>query len=225
MKFKYVITGIALSLALCAFAQSQGIRYDVPTAYMQNKRSGNLNIPSDVIGSPYVDENYKLGTVLIKEDESYSAYMRYNAFHDEMEMQEGDKAVSLMKRDYVKARLDGKLYIITPFKVDGNRDQGYVVVLKDGPTALYLKQNIILKEGKEATSSYSKAQPPKFERQDFYLLGFGEDTPASIKLNKKSVLNAFSSNRKDVEKFVKDNKLKLKTEEEVLKLLNFYDTL
>ena len=223
MKLLYISAIATLGFFCSALAQDG--RYNPPTAYIQNTASGNLNIPIDVEGSPYLDEDFKLATVIVKDDDSYSAYMRYNAFHDEMEMQENNKAVSLMKRDYVKARLDGKLYKITPFKVDGNRDQGYVVVLKEGPSALYLKEDIILREGKEATSSYSKAQPPKFERQDFYLLGIGEDTPVKIKLNKKSILNQFSSHKKDLEKFVKDNKLKLKTEEEVLKLLNYYDSL
>lgn len=214
-------------IALCAvnFMMAQAGRYNPPTAYIQNTASGNINVPTNVLGSPYLNEDWKLGTVQVKGQDSYQAYMRYNAFHDEMEMQENDKAVALMKRDYITAELEGTLYKIIAYVAEGSSKKGYVAVLKEGPVSFYNKQQVILREGKEASSSYSKAKPPKFERQDIYLIAFGDEKAGEVKLNKKAILSVFPDKQNDLEKFVKENKLKLKSEDEIVKLMEYYETL
>ncbi|NNF18690.1 MAG: hypothetical protein HKN61_02845 [Flavobacteriaceae bacterium] len=222
---KSTITTFCISLGIALTISAQDGRYNPPTAYIQNTASGNINVPVNVLGSPYLDEEFKLGTVLVKDDDSYTAYMRYNAFHDEIEMQENNKAVSLIKRDYVAAKLNGMLYKIIAYDSENGIQKGYAAVLKEGATSFYLKQQVVLREAKEATSSYSKGQPPKFEREDFYLLGIGDAKPVEIKLNKKSVLDQLSTKRKAVEKYVKEYKLKLKSEAEVLQLLDYYENL
>lgn len=218
---------IALTVFLFTVAPvlAQQGRLQLPMDYVQNSITGKNNVPTNVLGSPYLDEEFLPGTVSIKETDSYQAYMRYNAFHDEIEMQENNQAVALMKRDYVTAKIGSDLYKIVKYKEGNTPKQGYVVVKKEGPTSFYLKNKMTLKEGKEATSSYSKDQPPKFELEQTYFLAFGEEIATDVKLNKKSILGVFKDNQKALEHYVKEKKLKLKSESEVLALLNYYDSL
>ena len=73
------------------------------------------------------------------------------------------------------------------------------------------------KEGQPAVSSYSEDTPPRFDEEVSYYL-IREGSPAEeIRLRKKDVLEFLSS--KKAEAYVKENKLRLKSEGEVIEVL------
>ena len=102
---------------------------------------------------------------------------------------------------------------------------GYFKALNEGNAVLLRKREMNLREGQAATSSYSKDKPPRFELVESYYISMNKETAQPVKLNKKVVLGAFSDKSSELTSFVKKNKLKLKSEAEVLKLLGYYNGL
>lgn len=198
---------------------------DLPTAYLQNNTSGKNNIPANVVGSPYFEEKFIFGTVFIKDSESYNAKMRYNAYNDEIEMKEQGKTISLMKRDYIKAEMNGTMIAIHGYMSKNLLKKGYFMELNKGEAKLLLKKSMELSEGKKATSSYSKDSPPKFSAKEEYYISKNDNPANQIKLKAKDIINTLSDKKSELEAYVKENKLKIKTSEDAVLLVNYYNSL
>lgn len=217
MNKKYLIFVLGLALATPLAAQTS---LDLPSEYLRNNTSGgvNDNLPPNLEGSPYLDDDFKRGMVYTENEKPYPAMMRYNAYQDEIQIKGANGISSLFMRDYVWAELGGETFKIASYEKGSGTAKGYFVVMNEGRTRLLKKYNKVFKEEVPASSSYSQAKPPRFEDAITYYLA-EEGSPArEVKLKKKDILNVLSS--KEAESFIKENKLGLKSEDEVLKVLN-----
>ena len=100
----------------------------------------------------------------------------------------------------------------------GDQKQGYFVQLTEGPLMLLKKKSKNFHYGTQG-DGYTKAKPPRFEDKVEYYLKKGEEHAIPLKLRKKSVLQALG-NTKDNTDTVKDLKLNLKKENDVIQLIN-----
>ena len=67
--------------------------------------------------------------------------------------------------------------------------------------------------------------PDVYTRSDAYFYTKSKSSLNEIKLKKKSILRAFSNKEKEISSFVKENKLGYTTEEDLIKILTYYDSL
>lgn len=208
-------------IILFQFSQAQNI--DLPTEYLQNNTTGKNTIPENVIGSPYFDESWKLGTVFINED-SYKRELRYNAFLDQIEMKEKGEITSLFKRNYIRAEIANKNYIIEGYTSNNQVKQGYFIELNKGKNRLLLRQQKELLAAQPASTSYTTDKPARFIDNETYFLKIDENPATEIKLKEKDIL-ALMEEEAELKSFIKNNKLKLKTEQEVISLLVHYNSL
>ncbi|MCE2613054.1 hypothetical protein LVD13_08735 [Flavobacteriaceae bacterium D16] len=198
------------------------VSVNLPTAYVQNQLDES-GMPKGVIGSAYDNETFNYGSVFVKGTESYKALLRYNGYRDQLEMKSSDNTITvLMKRNYINAKINNELITIKKFE-DGSRErQGYFIVIAQyGDFALLQRRQIILKEAQQASSSYTKDKPARFEKDYNYYMLFKEDGVAKkTRLSKKSIIEALPSEYQDrANSLCKKNKWKLKTEAEVRLLL------
>lgn len=217
---------ITLALALTAsFAFAQNI--ELPTEYINNTTLGGINsgLPANVQGSPYANEEFVIGKVFVNDDQPYTGLLRYNAYQDGIEMQTEKGIITLLKRDYLKAQISGKLYLIENYKANGAIRKTYFVELNQGNARLLFKQRKKFIEERLATSSYSKDQPAKFEDQTSYYIITEGNAATEVRLKGKEIVGALPDHKKELNAFIKSNKLKLKTEEEVIQVLNYYNSL
>jgi hypothetical protein len=133
--------------------------------------------------------------------------------------------ITLLKRDYLKAQIDGKLYLIENYKKNGAVRKTYFVELSKGKARLLLKQGKKFVQERQATSSYAKDQPAKFEDEISYYIVTEGNAAIETRLRAKDVISALPDHKKELAAFVKKNKLKLKTEAEVLQLLLYYNSI
>ena len=203
---------------------AQHNRLELPTAYIRNESLGNNQLPQNVEGSPYYDENFRSGQIRIG-DTAYAALLRYNAFTDEIEMQEGGQVRELFKRDYISARIGDTEYAIRTYDDKGGQRQGYFRILTQGKAELLLRMTKDLQEGREATTSYGKDQPPRFtETSDYYLVSEGK-AARKVRLRKKELQESFPEKWGELEAYGKQNGLDLKTERDVIRLVQHYNAL
>jgi hypothetical protein len=212
---KQLLLAATLTLSSLAYGQTS---LELPSSYISNNTYGGINnIPPNIEGSPYLTDDFIRGTVYIENGKPYAAMMRYNAYQDEIQVQGPDGISSLFKRDYVWAEIGGQSFRIETYKDRSGTSKGYFVVLNRGKVRLLKRIVHEFKEGKPAVSSYSEDTPPRFEQDVTYYL-VREGSPAEeVRLRKKDILEFLSS--KDVEAFVKENKLRLNSEDEVIQVL------
>lgn len=215
MNKKILLLAGTLAVTCLAFGQTS---LELPSAYINNNTYGGVNnLPPDIEGSPYLTDEFIMGTVFIKNENPYSAMMRFNAYQDEIQVKASDGISSLFKREYIWAEIGGQSFKIETYKDRSGTSRGYFVELNQGKIRLLKRVIREFKMGQPAVSSYSEDTPSRFDQKvTYYLINEG-DPAEEVRLRKKDVLGFLSS--KDVDSFVKENKLKLKSESEVIKVL------
>lgn len=187
-------------------------------------------------GSPYLNEDFQYGEVEINDKLALTGKMRFNAYRNEVEILEEDKNdayYSLLKRSYIKVKIGDKPYNIYQYRdnSEGIRTS-YFVELNDGPVILLFKPEAKLKKGRAPSTSYDKYIPPTYVWSNSYYLvnkdkGDKDAIAVKVRLNKKDFLRFFdeSDHEEVVESFIKSQGLKVKREEDALKLVKFYNNL
>jgi hypothetical protein len=94
---------------------------------------------------------------------------------------------------------------------------------------LYKRYYIEKKEGRKASNTYQKDIPPKFILESRYIIKF-KDKFVRVEAHKKRVLEKFPDNIKELKKFIDDNKLKFRGDEEeidkeMVMLVNYYNSI
>ena len=179
---------------------------------------------SPVQGSAYFDTIYKSGKVIMNGKALAPSMMRYNAYTDEFELDNGQ---AVPKEMDIKVDLDSSIYQFMGYMdKSGHKEEGYLIPLNEGNTVLFLKTR----------KEYIKASVPKtgfdtYEEAKFkddlghYLLKKGRTVAEEIKLNKKNILKEIGNGSDDLKKYVSDNNLDLKEEKDVVRLLDYYNSL
>jgi len=132
MKKTIIKSQLFTLLFLLIASLSYGQAVSLPTDYIRNEIQGNNNQLANVEGSPYDSKTFVNGTV-ISNKESFQSLLRYNAYSDGIEIQEGETVTELLKRKYISAEFNGKKYAIYQY-ISGNNTPkfGYLVALSSG---------------------------------------------------------------------------------------------
>ena len=188
----------------------------------------------NVMGSPYVNEDYKQVRINSAENKIYSG--RYNAYINEMEILvaagRDPIALDISNNDYEVLFLnENKLY--KTFNFESNRGitkRGFLVVISEENEendVMLLKEEIIKFYDKvAASSSYDQDKPAKFRREDDnYYIKLKSGRVVYLPSKDKDIAKAFPEHSKEIMAFVKKNKLKTKKEEDLIKVANYIGSL
>ncbi|WP_437371827.1 hypothetical protein [Maribacter litoralis] len=200
---------------------------DIFQDVLQRSNKSELTL-SDIEGEPYFKEQFSNGILFYKDSLNLGEFLiRYNAFTDEMESSNDSGNTVINKVDEISILLDNEKYVILNFLDDNNIiKKGFFIEKYRGENnGLFLKKYMTIKDGKEAKTSFHKSTPPSFVDHEKYYLKFSDNAPIEIKLKKNKVLNAFPDKKDLLEKFVAEKKLQLETEEDLIELSKFYNTL
>ena len=111
---------------------------------------------------------------------------------------------------------------------DGAAQRGYFVYLTNTVQThpLLVKEIKKFIERQPAKSSYQEGKPAQFKRLDdaFYIV-YKNKTALRLPKNKKDIANLFPDNSKDILAFIKSNKIKTTSKEDLIKLVNYIYTL
>lgn len=196
-----------------------------------------------VKGSPHLDEEHRIGKI-INGKTITEALLRYNAYYDTFQvLDENKKKASVFKSPNVQVELDGKRYQLITYEenvqdkalyylpentngtLNGNKKQGYFSELSEGETKLYFKTIKRVPKFKLPQHGYESFEPTALVTLEHYYIKRKHRPAVRIKLSRKEVLFALNNKYNEVRTYIKKNKLKVKTEEEVIQILSYYDTL
>ena len=177
-------------------------------------------------GSPYFNEMYTVGETFVN-GRNVRLLMRYNAYSDQIEMKDKfQKSFNLLKRKDLAANFGGKTYKLMDYLENGVVKQGYVNPLNEGHAILFHKPKKVFVQAEKPENGYDEYNPPVYKDVSTHYLQIGNHQAVEIALNKRQVLKYLRNEHfSDIKQYVLDNNLKLKTEKEILQLLNYYNSL
>lgn len=225
MKFK--IKGLTSILTLLVFTVTINAQ-TVDIATERGLMSKNVSKKINADGSPYVDEEFTSIKIDQYSDKIYTG--RYNAYNDEMEVKvEGGKIVALDNKSELTVRFTSKNKVYKTYNYttdNGVSKRGFLVVVEESDKYALLKREYIkYYQGEEATSSYQQDKPATFRREDDTYFLKMDDKMMYIPLKKKSFLKAFPEHSSELKSYIKENKIKLKDEEDLAKIIKYISEL
>lgn len=189
------------------------------------------SIIKGAIGTPYINEKYESVRIKNFEDKIYSG--RYNAYISEMEILLGNNqnpiALDIANNDYEVFFLnENKTYKSFTYNTDrGIQKRGFLVIISDENDVQLLKEERIKYYDKiPASSSYDQDKPAKFRREDdTYYIKLKNNKIVYFPTKTKDLVSVFPEHDKTITSFIKKEKLKLKKEEDAIKVANFIGSL
>ncbi|WP_271856250.1 hypothetical protein [Patiriisocius marinus] len=229
--FKHTLLALVCAGTMSAQAQNVENEVDQEASYLSSKTVPVFKGYKNTNGSIYNDKEFKRGTVFVDGKMTASNVgLRYNAQSEEIEYmkQLGSQAtvVNVVKKSEnidVKILNDHYVYLPSPGK---KFKDGYLIVLEENDKlTLYKKLSKEFVEGKKSVNSYTRDVPDSFkEREVLFIKVKGEEikeVPGSKGKRKK----LFSSKENEVATYMKNEKLNLRKDEDLIKALKYYSTL
>ncbi|NJB72760.1 hypothetical protein GGR42_003251 [Saonia flava] len=221
-----------------AVASSKGGGAGVSQAFI-DKAIGNIEghyaklsdkaVVDDFQGSPYTSNEFKPAVMFYENDKIGEVYYRYNAYNEEVETKQttipGETLKGLRKDKSISILIDGsKMGFKTFIDRKGKTLNGYLTSLVENDKYnLYRRIKVTYKEGQKAQNSFVKAVPNKFTQfTEYYYQPNGASRIDEITLNNGKIINLFNGDEKvRVKNFIKENKLNLKKEKDLIKVFEF----
>jgi hypothetical protein len=223
---------IFVFISTSVLAQSLG---DIQSAdafwKIQSRYSGPVKRDSgqsDIEGSPYLSDTYQEGSVVTTGNITYVKIpLRYNIYSDNFEFKiKEHQVLELANPDIVKEiRMGGNTYIRLPYITKyGSRKFGFFIRLCNGK-AKALKHYDIRYIPAKQPGAYQDAEPARFGgKQDFLFVYFGEK-PAVRIIRKNDLLDALPAHRQAIARFIKKEHIKVRKDEDLVKVINYYNSL
>ncbi|WP_350287157.1 hypothetical protein [uncultured Croceitalea sp.] len=182
-------------------------------------------------GSPYTFEVFMPTTLYYGDEEMGNLFYRYNAYNEEIEIKkeniesEGVRALGRDKKIVVLN--NGKPMSFKTFIDRTKRTQnGYLTKIYDGKKySLYKRTDVKFTEGQKAQNSFVKAIPARFSKfTEYYLEIDGMQRIDELELNNRKLVKLVPESGKEALKtYLKENKIKIKDEASIAKVLDFLD--
>jgi hypothetical protein len=153
--------------------------------------------------------------------------LRYNIYTDEIEFKNADgQALAIDFPGNIKeVKIGHDLFIYHLYQADKKLlKAGYFRLLNRGKAQGLVKYRMIFKEA-EPAAAYKDPQPPKFERKPpVFYVSLNKKPAVPIK-NLKGLLSVLKDHKKEIESFVRKQKIKVRREGDLKRLLAYYNSL
>ncbi len=192
--------------------------------YISN--AGQNNQPS-FSGSIYLKDYFQQGRMLIYDTiELTAAKFRLNTQANQMEMQFEDEVSAIAKPDKVNLlEIGDKDFVFRVINDKGTQKNAWVEEVYSGKTKLYRYYFCYLEKEMHRKAMDVGNGELRMIQDSKYLIQFG-DTPAeALPKYKKRAGKLFKGHEKEVLNYMKKNKLAPKHEDEIIRIIKYYDSL
>jgi hypothetical protein len=177
-------------------------------------------------GSPYLKETFVKGKIFTSKKLYAEVPLRYNIYNDDMEFMQGDATYALYPEpQIVKVALGDEIYVVEKQEAKGKRQYGYLSRLDSGKVTLLSKKIVRFTDKQEPKALEAAGKPAKFTRAaDLYYYKIGVDAASKVG-SLKSFIESLPDKQDQMTEFAKKEKLSTRTEEDLLKLVKYYNSL
>ena len=192
---------------------------------MRRAENGALNIDySEVEGTPYYQEEFMNGQIILNSGKVYEGPMRLNQYSRMIEIEADDGTVFSIKdaHEISYIMIGDQKFVYRP----DPDDLYHTIVMEslyEGNYSLYQVRSTRF-QAATAVQAYQDAQPAKFVRNDdrFYLLH--ADGYSEIR-SKKSLLNVLKDKQDELKAFINIENLDVKVPADLVKIMEYYHQL
>lgn len=180
---------------------------------------------SDIIGSELYNSEWRNAEVLLNTGARYNLSVKYNIYADELFFQRNNQTMSFVVpvKEFVFNGNSEKVEIFRngyPINEDFNGKSFYQVLI-DGRAQLLKKLSKQVMETKDFNSSVVKKRFTDLNK----IYAFRDNQFYQLKRDRSSILNIFSDKSNEIAKYISDNKINLKKDDELIKVFNYYNSL
>lgn len=181
-----------------------------------------------VIDQAYVNPQFTLSQIYLDNKVmKENTLARYNASEDEIEIKNSANATefsALAKDPNISVKIGLETYVLVPLK-GSNADGGYFNVLYKGENYdLYKKVTARFVEPKPAATSYSQPTKPSFAKNTTYYM-VENGSFYELPTGKSKTMSVFNKKKNEINSFVKKNKLDVRKEKDLAKVVEEFDRL
>lgn len=180
----------------------------------------------NIKGDPFLNSDWETGKVIFNnKSQSQNIKLQFNSFSNQLFFKEGGK-ILLINLNEIEGFVFNKkeeIYMvgITSSKYKFNGKQAFRLIY-NGDVKFYEHLSVEHKSSKHPMTGQVN---DKFKRDEAYYIQTEDGELIETRLKKKNLINDLGTHKKELEKFTKDTKNKVKSEEDAVKLLEFYDSL
>ncbi len=182
-------------------------------------------------GTPYVNETWFPGEIYLKsKNRVVIKEMNYNCYDNELAfLDPADRTVRLINRYtvdffYFLNGIDTLLFV--PIEPENDGEFLFAQVLYSGGSMVYKRyQKEFVKANYEGGYSADRKYDEFADKSSLYFLKHDDKLIYKVKKSKKQILEAFPDAENEISAFIKAEKLDMKNEEDLVKLLKYYDSL
>jgi len=192
-----------------------------------NTNNNKETILENIEGSAYLDENFTDGDVFLATGDKYSKIpLRYNVYNDQIEFKSNSGIVyNINNPESLRELTIGKSrFIYTDCKSKKKEIKMFTEVIKEGKVSLLKHHRIKLMPSKPA-ETHRDAQSPRFVNIPSEYLIQMADGKAQLFRNKKELLNILFYKSKEINELISREKLSTTKEDELIRIIDFYNSL
>ena len=182
-------------------------------------------------GTPYVFEAWAPGEIFLKSKKKVLVKeMNYNCYDNELVyLDPATKAIRLINRYtvdlfYIINGSDTLLFV--PIEPENDGEFLFAQVLYNGGSMVYKRyEKEFVRANYEGGYSADRKYDEFADKSSLYISRQNDEKYYQVKKSKKQILEAFPGVEDEISSYIKSEKLDLKDEEDVVKLLKHYDSL
>lgn len=216
---------IIFCLILCWFYLQVSFSQNVVLHDPMTSRYFDSQKYTGILGSPFLFKDWIKGTVVTPKGIYQNLELKYDAYENILLFKKEDKSLEFQEdvKEFIlmSNEMDSNSYqyFIKGIIADGLSAQKYIQVLSKGKIKLYKLNARLMTEVSEINQGIKKS----FTNVTKYYAG-AEGHIQQVNLNKKDLLPLFKDKEADVQQFIKEKSLNVKKEEDVVALVNYYNT-
>ena len=182
-------------------------------------------------GTPYVFEDWVPGEVLMKDDKRVVIReMNYNCYDNEVAYLDPSTGAVMLINKYTIDRFqvirDGDTLLFVPVQLDQDKTPIFAQVLYAGKSALYkVYGKDFVRANYEGAYSADRKYDEFADKSSLHISTADVAGLTKVRKTKKQVLAALPAAEKALSAFIKSEDLDLKLEEDLVRLLGYYDSL
>ena len=181
----------------------------------------------DIDGTAYENDQLIKGLVVFRAGDSIETYLRYNVYEDAVEFLEENELQAIANAHRIDHILIGtRKLIYTPYLLDGTITKGFLYECTSGKVRLFRKPVIELEDPEDGATGYHKGTPRSFSlKPTVWLMGKEKGPITNVVMNKSQLRELFGEEYDQVDDYRKENKLKLKQDNDLIALFEYFNSL
>jgi hypothetical protein len=197
-----------------------------PVGTKDNSGTGSMGISSSLGNeSTLFFNDWSPGKVVLTDNTVITDRMlRYDIYHRQMQFASKGDTAAFGKPEEVKSiTFENNTFVYDEFMCKDGKRKDYLELLIDGNCRLLLYRCISYKYVGECTIPGAENPKEEYFQTMKYFLSKNNQIAIPFPAKKEEVIELLSDKGKDIKSFMQENKIKLDSEQDIIKLVNYYN--